>query len=268
MRLHCHATGHGPPLVLLHGLFGSLSNWLGVGRALARQFTVLAVDQRNHGRSPHAAEMSYVSMAADLAEFLDAHGYEAAHLLGHSMGGKVAMQFALSYPARVKRLVVVDMSPRAMPPQHRGVIAALLAVDPASFRSRSELDAALAGRLPDVALRRFLLKNLRAGPSGELRWQIHLAAIHANYGALMAAVQGGRPFARPTLFLRGEHSDYITAGDAGEIARLFPDAQLRTVRGAGHWVHADAPAEFASVVAEFLSAASPAKGDLGVAPPR
>ncbi|HEY9174633.1 MAG TPA: alpha/beta fold hydrolase [Verrucomicrobiae bacterium] len=254
MRLHCHATGHGPPLVLLHGLFGSFSNWLGVSHAFARRFTVLAVDQRNHGRSPHADEMSYVSMAGDLAEFLDTHGLQSAHLLGHSMGGKVAMQFALSHPARVKRLVVVDMAPRAMPPQHRAVIEALVAVDPAAYRSRSEMDAALAGRLPDVALRRFLLKNLTSAPSGELRWQVNLSAIHANYGQLMAAVTGGRPFTRPTLFVRGEHSDYLTAGDTGEIERLFPNAQLRTVRGAGHWVHAEAPAEFASVVTEFLSA--------------
>jgi pimeloyl-ACP methyl ester carboxylesterase len=254
MRLHCHTSGHGPPLVLLHGLFGSLTNWLGISREFARQFTVLAVDQRNHGRSPHAAEMSYALMAGDLAEFFEAHGLVSAHVLGHSMGGKVAMQFALSHPARVKHLVVVDLGPRAMLPQHGEVIEAMLAVDPAACHSRAEVDAALARRLPDAAIRRFLLKNLTTTPSGTLRWQINLAAIQENYGQLTAAVAGGRPFARPTLFLRGEHSGYITDGDANEIERLFPDARLRTVRGAGHWVHAEAPGEFVSIVAEFLRA--------------
>ncbi len=253
MQLNCHRFGQGPPLVLLHGLFGSLTNWLGVGRELATHFTVLAMDQRNHGRSPHAAEMSYPLMAGDLAESLDAHALSSVHLLGHSMGGKVAMQFALTNPARVKRLVVVDMSPRAMPPQHREVIEALVAVDPTAYRSRVELDKTLAERLPDAALRRFLLKSLTPTPSGTLRWQINLAAIQTSYRCLTDAIAGGRPFTRPTLFLRGELSRHVTDEDEGEIARLFPDSQVQTVQDAGHWVHADAPTEFVRMVTEFLS---------------
>jgi pimeloyl-ACP methyl ester carboxylesterase len=255
MHLHSHRSGHGPPLVLLHGLFGSLTNWLGVSRALAVQFTVFAVDQRNHGRSPHCDTMSYAEMAADLAAFLDDQGLASAHLLGHSLGGKVAMQFALTHPARVKRLIVADISPRAAPAHHQGVLDALLHLEPARFRSREAMDATLAGRLPDATLRRFLLKSVTRTADGTFRWQFNLPGLHANSARLTEAVQGGRPFAKPTLFLRGGRSNYITDGDLPEIRRLFPRATLQTVAGAGHWLHTDAPLEFLQRVHDFLKAA-------------
>lgn len=252
MQLHFHHFGHGPPLVLLHGLFGSLTNWLGVSRRLAEHFTLFALDQRNHGRSAHSSEMSYPAMAADVGEFLNAQGLTSAHVLGHSMGGKVAMQFALNHPAQVRRLVVVDIAPGIAPPQHAAVFAALRALDLAAARSREELFDALAERLPDAAVRRFLLKNVVPDANGAFRWQLNLSGIHASYQRLTEAVSGGRQFAKPTLFLRGERSNYITETSQRDIARWFPNATGRTLPGAGHWVHADAPLEFARAVIEFL----------------
>jgi esterase len=253
MRLHYQQLGHGPPVLLLHGLLGSLSNWLGVGRQLTARFTVFAVDLRNHGRSPHDDEMSYARMAEDLVEFLDDRGLASAHVLGHSMGGKVAMQLALSNPARVNRLIVADISPRAAADQHHEILEVLSSVDLGQFRSREALDAALAERLPDPQLRRFLLKNVPPAEDGGLRWQPNLAGIRANYPQLAEAVRGGRPFAKPTLFLRGETSDYITENDLPQIRRLFPNAVSQVVKGAGHWLHADAPVEFIRRVLEFVT---------------
>lgn len=254
MKLHWHQLGEGPPLVLLHGLFGSSTSWLGVARALAARFAVQAVDLRNHGRSPHAEAMTFAVMAEDVGEFLDDRGFASVHLLGHSLGGKVAMQFALTHPARVRRLIVEDIAPRAVPPDHREVIEALRSVAPERFQNRNEMDAALAPRIPDAVLRRFLLKNVAAGPDGRLRWQMHLEGIHAAYGDLTAAIAGGRPFGKPALFLRGGNSDYIADGDWPEICRWFAQARCETVPGAGHWLHADAPAEFSRRVLQFLEA--------------
>jgi esterase len=252
MRLHCHQLGHGPPVVLLHGLLASSSNWLGVGRQLGARFTVFAVDLRNHGRSPHDDEMSYPCMAEDVVELLDDRGMATAHVLGHSMGGKVAMHLALSNPARVNRLIVADISPRAAPTQPHDTLKTLLDFDPGAFRSREALDVTLAERLPDARLRRFLLKNLMSAAHGGMRWRPNLAGISANLPRLSEAVQGGRPFARPTLFLRGEDSDYLTERDVPEILRLFPNAILQVVTRTGHWLHADAPAEFTRMVLDFL----------------
>jgi pimeloyl-ACP methyl ester carboxylesterase len=169
------------------------------------------------------------------------------------MGGKVAMHLALSNPARVQRLIVADISPRASPTQHDDTLAKLLSLDPGKFYSREAVDAALADRLPDAKLRRFLMKNLAPTGKGGLRWQSNLPGISANLFRLSEAVRGGRPFAKPTLFLRGENSDYITEGDVPEILRLFPCATIQRVTGAGHWLHADAPVEFTRLVTEFLT---------------
>jgi pimeloyl-ACP methyl ester carboxylesterase len=254
MRLHYHQLGHGPPILLLHGLLGSWSNWLGVGRQLATRFAVFAMDLRNHGRSPHDPEMSYPRMVDDLVEFMEERGLAAAHVLGHSMGGKVAMQLALSNPARINRLIIADISTRAMPPQHLGILDALESIEPGKFHSREAVDAALADRLPDHRLRRFLLTNLSHAQGGGLRWRPYLTGIRANCPRLAEAVQGGRPFAKPALFLRGERSDYLAEKDLPAIQWLFPNARLQVVKNAGHWLHADAPVEFTQRFLEFLTA--------------
>jgi len=287
MQLHYKTYGQGEPLVLLHGLFGSSDNWHGIATRLAERFQVLVPDLRNHGRSPHSAEMNYGVMAGDVAELLETLAERgsvtpshspagrglnpasdasdqvgaAAHraalrgttaaVLGHSMGGKVAMQLALTHPNLPHKLVVADMAPRAYAPRHLEILSAMMALDVASFSSRQDIEAALAGPVPSLNLRRFLLKNLGRGAGGEFEWKINLAALSEHYPDLRAALSAPHPYAGPTLFLRGERSDYIQAADEPLIFELFPRAEIRTIPGAGHWLHADAPDEFVRLVREF-----------------
>jgi pimeloyl-ACP methyl ester carboxylesterase len=255
MQLHFKELGQGPALVMLHGLFGSSDNWLGVAPKLAQHFHVFLVDLRNHGLSPHSDDMSLDLMADDLTEFLDARYVEHAHILGHSLGGKVAMQFALKQPARVDRLIIVDIAPRTFAPEHVPIFQALLALDLKQYHSRAEFEEALAPAIPDLTLRRFLLKNLRNdGPS--YKWRIPLPSIYANYSKLCEAIaparQDTRVFTKPALFLRGGQSPYVSDADAMQIHQLFPQAKIETIANARHWVHADAPDEFVSRVLAFL----------------
>lgn len=252
MRLHFREYGQGTPLVLLHGLFGSLDNWVGIARNLADRYHVFVVDQRNHGNSPHEPEMNYAVMSEDLREFMKAHGLRSTHLLGHSMGGKTAMTLALSHPEMVSRLVVVDIAPRQYPRKHDYILDALLALDLGAYRTRSEIEQALAPTVPSVALRRFLLKGVRQEPEGGLRWKFNLAALQNNYAELGAAVESSGTFEKPTLFLRGEKSDYVSAEDLPQIQRLFPRVEVVTIPDAGHWLHAEAPEIFLKHVREFL----------------
>jgi pimeloyl-ACP methyl ester carboxylesterase len=252
MRLHYHQQGHGSPLIILHGLFGSLDNWAFVSRQLSEHFQVFAVDQRNHGRSPHDPEINYAVLAEDLGEFMAAQGLPRACLLGHSMGGKAAMQFALQNPARVDGLIVVDMAPRAYRPVHHLIFESLLALDLKSFQTRGQIDAALTGPVPDLATRRFLVKGLIRSPEGAFAWKFNLRGLYDNYPSLNAAVESDRPFKKPALFIRGEKSDYIGAEDLPEIRRLFPAAKIVTLPGAGHWVHAEAAELFLIQVKDFL----------------
>jgi pimeloyl-ACP methyl ester carboxylesterase len=252
MELHFRTLGEGPPLILLHGLLGSLHNWLPVGRRFAERFKVFAVDQRNHGLSPHSPEFGYDHMARDLHELMNAQGMTSAYLLGHSMGGKTAMQFALLYPDQVERLVVVDISPRAHVPRQSGTIQALLSLDLRKFQHRGEMDAALAASVPDDELRQFLLTNVTRDKSGTFHWKSNLSAIWENRRILGAALEAGKPFSKPALFIRGGKSDYVTEADHDLIRRMFPQAVLRTIPKAGHWVHADTPEDFLGVVMAFL----------------
>lgn len=264
MRLHSRELGQGRPFVLLHGLFGSSDNWMGVAPKFAQHFRVFLVDLRNHGLSPHSDEMTWAAMAGDLAEFFDAHGIERANLLGHSLGGKVAMQFALSFPVRVGKLVVVDMAPRANPPEHDRIFEALLALDLQRYHSRREMEEVLAPSIPDLTLRRFLLKNLKSfappthgkggndGGSRSFDWKINLRGLFHNYPRLLEAVRIEEPYPKPVLFLRGGKSHYVLDSDAPLIHRFFPQAKIETIARANHWVHADAPEEFVARVLEFL----------------
>ncbi len=252
MRLHFKTLGRGQPLVILHGLFGSLENWLGVAPKLGEHFQVVLVDLRNHGQSPHRAEMNYPLMAEDVAGFFEEQGLVDASVVGHSMGGKVAMQLALSHPAQVKKLVVVDMAPRQYPPSHAAIIAALLAVDLGSFQARHQIEEALAPAIPNLVVRRFLLKNLGRYEAGNLLWKINLRGIAENYPQLGEALSAAGVFEKPALFLRGGKSNFVTAADEPMIRRWFPQAEMQVIEAAAHWVHADRPEEFAARVLNFL----------------
>lgn len=247
-----HYGESGPPLIILHGLLGANGNWHTLSRTEFQKIAqVYAVDQRNHGRSPHSDRIDYPSMAADLRDFIDEQDVAPADLLGHSMGGKTAMQAALTYPGRISRLVVVDIAPREYPPQHRIILNALDRIDPRQYGSRDEVDAALADDISSWQIRQFLLKNLDY--DGETySWKMNLSAIRAHYDDITAAIQSDTTFDGPTLFIRGGESDYIADEDMEDIERLFPRAELVTIDGSGHWVHAEAPQEFATVVTDFL----------------
>ena len=253
IQLHHTALGSGDPLVVLHGLLGSHQNLLPVCRTFAEHFHVFAIDQRNHGHSPHHDEMRYSAMADDIARFMDRHQLAAAHVLGHSMGGKTAMQFALNHPDRVRRLIVVDMAPRACGPRFAKLLDVLRELRLEDFKSRREADQALAAAVPEESLRLFLLKNLSPDGHGGYRWRINLSGIAGNYNNLREAIHCGVPFAGATLFLLGGDSDYVGESDRAEIHRLFPAAQFTSIAGAGHWVHAEKPVEFGATVLKFLA---------------
>lgn len=253
MKLYYHVTGHGHPLVILHGLFGSGDNFYTLSKFFGEKFKVYAVDQRNHGRSPHSDILNYDAMADDLNNLLTHERISSVDLLGHSMGGKTAMQFALKYPDMVDRLIVVDIGPKEYAPQHDRIFEAMFALKLEKYGTRGELDSALAEHIPEYAVRQLLLKNVTRNDDGTFRWKIDVKAIHRNYANVNAEIRSERPFQKPVLFMRGGKSPYVRDEDMPGIRALFPKAEFRTIEGAGHWVHAEAPRDFAESVVEFLS---------------
>ena len=253
MHLYYEIFGQGHPFIILHGLFGTQENWRTLSKVFGQYFQVFALDQRNHGRSPHDEVFTYETMTEDIHEFMQEHALPSAHVLGHSMGGKVAMRFAVTYPTLVDKLVVVDIAPKVYPPGHDNVFAGLYALNLTTLRSRQEADIALAQHLPDLALRQFLLKNLERTESGTFRWRINLDGIRDNYHEMLTGFDLAKTCTRPTLFIKGADSDYIKENDFVTIRKIFPHAQLITIPNTGHWVHAEAPQEFARLVFEFLT---------------
>lgn len=254
MDLFYKHYGDGPPLLILHGLLGASGNWHTLSStAFSSQYSVYTLDLRNHGRSPHSDTFDYPTMAEDIRDFVQLHGLERPHLLGHSMGGKVAMQYALTYPGHVGKLLVVDMAPRAYPPHHQVIINALQSLDLQALGSRSAIDEALSQKIPAFGVRQFLLKNLDYDrETGQYDWKMNLAAIARNYDRLNVALESDSSFEGPTLFIAGGKSNYVTEADEPGIRRLFPKARIVTIDGAGHWVHADQPQMLADVVLAFL----------------
>lgn len=257
MRLHYQVQGDGSPLLVLHGFLGSLDNWRALSKRLAQHHQVYSIDLRNHGASPHAAVMNYRVMAEDLREFFADHDLSSAHLLGHSMGGKVAMQFAVNFPTQAGKLVIVDIAPRAYAPEHRPLLDALLKLPVSTFTTYGEVDAALAPSVPDTALRQFLSKNLVRNESGGFRWRINLDAISVNYDELTHAIESTMPFTKPTLFIRAGRSRFIQDSDIADIRKIFSDAEIVSIADAGHWVHIDAAEDFYQAVTQFLAQAKP-----------
>ena len=249
-------VGTGRPALILHGLFGSGVNWRSIARRLENRLECHLVDQRNHGRSPHASGMAYPALAADVLAYLDAHRFDRAGLIGHSMGGKTAMTLALSAPERVGWLVVADIAPAPSPGDHRPILEALRRMPLDSLASRAAADAALATSVADPGLRRFLLQNLVHGSAG-LRWRIDLEAIAEALPDLTGfpPAPPGALYEGPTLFMRGERSDYLTPRHEPRIRALFPSASLAAIAGAGHWLHAEQPAKATARIVRFLDEA-------------
>lgn len=251
MELAHKILGAGDPLVILHGLFGTLDNWQTVGKRLAEHRQVVLVDLPNHGRSPHVDAADYETQAAALAEFLTAHWMHRADVLGHSMGGKVAMRYALNYPDRVRKLVVVDMAPRAYERGHDDILAAMASVPVEADLTRQQVDELLAARIGDAGVRLFLMKNLARDKAGGFRWKLNLDVLQREYARVLEAVSG-TPWPGEALFVRGSRSAYVRDEDWPATEALFPAAQLATVEGAGHWVHAERPAALTALVEDFL----------------
>ena len=242
----------GPPLLILHGLFGCGQNWHTQARALRNRFSVHTLDQRNHGRSFHAREMTYPLMAGDVRRYMDAHKLERAHVLGHSMGGKTAMALALAHPARIDHLVIADVAPKRSEPRYREFLDAMRSLDLPSLDRRSEADRRLRAAVPDTAIRRFLLKNLVPDENGAFRWRVNLAAIDRAYETIFGAPETAGVFPGPALFLRGARSSFVTADDMPAILDPFPGARLQTIENAGHWIHTEQPDAFLDAVRTFL----------------
>ncbi len=254
MQLAFRKYREGQPLLILHGLFGQSDNWNTLAKRFGDQnFEVYTIDQRNHGLSPHSDVFTYEAMADDIHEFIETHKLKNPILLGHSMGGKTAMFFALKYDGVLDKLVVADMSPRAYKPHHEAVLEALNAVDFSKINTRKEAEAILNEYITDFGTKQFLLKNIywEDNAGGKMNWRFNLPIITKNYTEILAAVPDGISDVN-TLFIRGEKSSYITDIDVPEIKNRFPNYKLQTIANAGHWVHAEQPDSFFQDVISFI----------------
>ncbi len=253
MKLNHKIFGTGEPIVILHGLFGMLDNWRSLARSLEDTYQCILVDLRNHGRSPDDAKMNYSIMADDVLELIDELKIEKPVIMGHSMGGKVAMQYAFQYPDRLSKLIVVDIAPRKYPAHHEEVISAIEAIHPQALTNRSQAEEVLRSHLgDDESTIQFLLKNISRKAEGGFEWKANMPVLISEYEALMAEVSSDMPFTKPVLYIKGAKSNSINSSDEDQISQLFPNSTLITIPNAGHWVHADQPAALLNALITFL----------------
>ena len=245
-------SGSGPPLIILHGLFGSSTNWKSIAQCLTKSYTVDRVDLRNHGASPWHDTMNYLDMADDVKQFIEQHQLENSIVLGHSMGGKVAMVLAVRYPALVKSLIVVDIAPVTTDTRHASVVRALGNLNLLAVRGRRDAEVVLSYDVPDAALRQFLLQNLIRRETG-YAWRINLRALADNMTMLADFPVLPGCYSGPTLFVRGGDSNYVEIKHEPVIQQMFPTSVIRTIAGAGHWLHAEKPREFLHELERFLT---------------
>lgn len=251
MQLNFKKLGTGKPLIILHGLFGSSDNWFSISKELKDNFTLYLIDQRNHGDSPQSDEWNYDVMVEDLNELMDAEGLKKAYLMGHSMGGKTVMNFALKYPEKVEKLIVADISPRYYAVHHQRILEGLNALDLDTIGSRKDADDQLAEYVPNLGERQFLLKSLGRGADG-FEWKINLPVITKNINEVGKALPDGQSFSGPTLFLAGSNSSYIQQPDLDDIDAFFPKNEVEFIADAGHWLHAEQPDAVVEEIRRFL----------------
>lgn len=245
-------AGTGPPVVLIHGLFGSGGNLGALARSLAEKFTVYSLDLPNHGRSDWVEEASLAQMAASVQQWMDGEALSTAAIVGHSLGGKVAMEIALSYPQRCGAAVIADIAPVSYPPHHDSVFAALEAVVSSEVQSRAEAAQIMSQYLEEEGVIQFLLMSLQRGPGSHYGWRFNLEGIKKNYAAVRAEPDVGAPFSGPVLFVKGGDSNYILPEHRTRVLQLFPAAEVKVMPGCGHWLHAQQPAMFNGIVGRFL----------------
>ena len=263
MELFYRKEGSGAPLVIVHGLYGSSDNWMNIGKRLAEKYTVYMIDQRNHGRSPFADDNSYDSMKADLAEFFEKHNIERATLLGHSMGGKVAMWFAADYPEKVEKLVIADIAPKDYLQMksdsqfylHQNILLAMQEIDFSEIKIRNDVDDRLAEKIDDKSIRQFLLKNVEKDKKKkQYKWRVNAEVLYDYLEEIVSGVNKSWFDDRipitsyPVIFIRGLKSNYILPEDESLIKEIYPEASIVDIPEAGHWLHAEQPKKFMKAV--------------------
>jgi esterase len=254
MKLFYRQYGEGQPVIILHGILGISDNWVTIGRRLAEKFEVFIPDLRNHGQSPHSDTFSYFAMVDDLFEFIEDHQLTNPILIGHSMGGKIAMNYTLEHPHRIDKLIVVDISVRgyASRRQHLDIINAMLSVDFDQHSSREEIEKIISDKITSKAIAGFIMKNLYRIGKTRFAWRLNINSIYQNIENVFTGVELPYTSDIPALFVKGGASDYILEEDYPLILKKFPNAEFRTIEKASHWVHADAPDELCKTFSEFL----------------
>lgn len=250
--LHSKILGSGQPFLILHGFLGMSDNWKTLGNQFSENFEVHLIDQRNHGRSFHSDEFSYEFLAEDLKNYITHHQLEDCIVLGHSMGGKTAMQFALTNPDLISRLIVADIAPKIYPAHHQYILKALASVDFTMHSSRKEIEVVLQQYIPEKGVIQFLMKNIYRKEKAQLAYRFNLSVLNKKYNEVVKTFFLPNQFSKPVLFLRGGNSGYIQEEDMVSIHQNFPNAQLETILNAGHWLHAERPLEFYEKVMLFL----------------
>lgn len=252
--LHANILGEGKPLLILHGFLGMSDNWKTLGSQFAEQgFKVHLIDQRNHGKSFHTDEFHYQALAEDVERYMEHHNISNASIIGHSMGGKTAMQFAVTHPEKITKLIIADIAPKFYPPHHQYIINGLKTLNFDELKSRKEADTVLAESLKDWGIRQFLLKNLYWVEKGKLGFRFNFEVLQNRMEEIGENINSMDSFNGATLFLRGSKSEYILPNDYAVIKTHFPNATIETVANAGHWLHAENPKDFFNYVIEFLN---------------
>lgn len=255
MNLFFRNFGSGKPLIIIHGLFGSSDNWMPFGKKFAENgFEVFAIDLRNHGRSPHSDEFSYSILKDDINNFLIHHNIKKPDIIGHSLGGKLTMDFALSYPDLLNKIIIVDISLRKYFPtsQQSLLVESMKSLHPENFKTLKEIDNKLSEKIPEKSIRNFIIKNLYKNEKQSFSWKINLEVLLKNSGEMLMDFNNKNTFKKPSLFIRGGNSDYISEEDIPKLKYHFPNYRFITIEGATHWVHADKPREFIETVLGFL----------------
>jgi pimeloyl-ACP methyl ester carboxylesterase len=251
--LYSKIEGEGKPLLILHGFLGMSDNWKSLGTQYASQgFQVHMLDLRNHGRSFHSPEFNYVVMVADVLDYCKANNLEAINIIGHSMGGKIAMLFAVTYPEKVEKLIIADIGTKYYRPHHQEILAGLNAVDFTKKPDRNEVDEILKTYVPDFGTRQFLMKSLYWQEPGQLAFRFNLAVFNNTVEEIGTALPIEAKYSKPTLFIRGGNSSYIRDKDFDGIKVHYPNAIIETIPNVGHWLHAENPKDFFEKTIEFL----------------
>jgi pimeloyl-ACP methyl ester carboxylesterase len=253
MELFCRHVGNGEAVIILHGLFGSSDNWMSIAHKMGEKRNVFVPDLRNHGQSPHSDEWNYHAMVEDVWNLIEKYHIQNPVILGHSMGGKVAMHFAVTFPNIVKKLIIVDIAPKFYPVHHKEILNGLNSLDVENLNSRFEANDKLAEYVPDAIVRQFLLKNIARNPEGGFSWKLNLKVITEQIENVGESLDPSMlNFEEPTMFIRGARSNYISPEEYKVIAEVYPNNFIASIRDTGHWVHAENTNQFLKVVEGFL----------------